>query len=166
MSIASPPADWVTAADLLERLGGIAPDRLRLRPAPGTATEQDLLDVYDREKCRCELVDGVLVEKAMGFQESALAMWLGQLLFRYYLEANDLGVLAGEAGAIRLMQGLVRIPDLSFVSWDRLPCGTLPDEPILGLAPDLAVEVLSPGNTRGEMQRKLREYFLAGVRLV
>ncbi len=73
MSIATPSGDWVTAADLLKRPGGIAPGRLRLRPAPGTATEQDLLDIYDREKCRCELVDGVLVEKVMGFPESALA---------------------------------------------------------------------------------------------
>ena len=34
------------------------------------------------------------------------------------------------------------------------------------LAPDLAVEVLSPGNTRGEMQRKLKEYFFSEVELV
>jgi Uma2 family endonuclease len=34
------------------------------------------------------------------------------------------------------------------------------------VAPDLAVEVLSEGNTPGEMQRKLRDYFQAGVRLV
>jgi Uma2 family endonuclease len=34
------------------------------------------------------------------------------------------------------------------------------------LAPDLAVEVLSEGITQDEMERKLKEYFLAGVRLV
>jgi Uma2 family endonuclease len=167
MSTAVPPAvDWVTAADLLKRLGGIGPSRLRLRPAPGTATEQDLLDIYDREKCRCELVAGVLVEKVMGYPESMLALWLAQLLYRHFLEVNDLGVLGGEAGPIRLMPGLVRIPDLSFVRWDRLPAGKIPSKPILGLAPDLAVEVLSRGNTRGEMARKVREYFLSGVRLV
>jgi Uma2 family endonuclease len=42
----------------------------------------------------------------------------------------------------------------------------LPSEPVPSLAPDLAVEVLSEGNTPGEMQRKLRDYFAAGVRLV
>jgi Uma2 family endonuclease len=166
MSPAAPRADWVTAADLLNRLGGIAAGRLRLRPAPGTATEQDLLDIYDREKCRCELVDGVLVEKVVGYPESMLALWLAHLLYRHFLEANDLGVLAGEAGPIRLEPGLVRIPDLSFVRWDRLPGGKIPAAPVLGLAPDLAVEVLSRGNTRGEMALKVREYFLAGVRLV
>jgi Uma2 family endonuclease len=39
-------------------------------------------------------------------------------------------------------------------------------EPIPGLAPDLVVEVLSESNTEGEMARKRREYFTAGVRIV
>src|SRR5262249_50656286 len=49
---------------------------------------------------------------------------------------------------------------------ERLPGEELPDEPIAELVPDLAVEVLSKRNTPKEMSRKLREYFLAGVRLV
>jgi len=84
-----------------------------------------------------------------------------------FLEEQDLGFAAGADGATRLMPGLVRVPDLSFVSWHQVPVrGVIPSEPILGLVPDLAVEVLSLGNTKGEMKRKLREYFLAGVRLV
>jgi hypothetical protein len=58
-----------TVADLLERLGGIPARRVRLRPTPGTATEQDVIEVHDREKKLCELVDGVLVEKVMGFEK-------------------------------------------------------------------------------------------------
>jgi hypothetical protein len=65
-----------TLADLLDYLGGIAPERVRLHPAPGTATEDDVLSVHDREGRLCELVDGVLVEKAMGFRESLLAATL------------------------------------------------------------------------------------------
>jgi Uma2 family endonuclease len=42
----------------------------------------------------------------------------------------------------------------------------LPADPIPAIAPDLAIEVLSKGNTPGEMTRKLRDYFRAGVRLV
>jgi Uma2 family endonuclease len=165
MSILSSGQDWVTAADLLERLGGIAPERLRLRPAPGTATEKDLLDIHRRERRLYELVDGVLVEKAMGFPESTVALWLGFLL-ENFLHHNDLGIVGGEAGTLRLMAGLVRIPDLCFVSWDRLPGHKVPSKPLLDVAPDLAVEVLSPGNTKKEMNRKIREYFLAGVRQV
>lgn len=67
---------------------------------------------------------------------------------------------------MRLAPGLVRIPDVAFFSWDRLPGRELPAEPIPDLAPDLAVEVLSQSNTEAEMKRKLREYFKAGVRLV
>ena len=60
----------------------------------------------------------------------------------------------------------VRIPDVCFISWDHFPNRQLPSEPIPALAPDLAIEVLSKSNTQAEMQRKLRDYFTAGVRLV
>jgi Uma2 family endonuclease len=165
MSIAAPTTEWVTAAELLERLGGIAPERLRLRPAPGTATESDLIDIHERERRLYELVDGVLVEKVMGYPESYLAKWIAMLL-EETIKVSRLGSVAGPDGAVRLMAGLVRIPDLSFVSWERLPGRRIPKQPILGLAPDLAVEVLSRGNTAGELALKVREYFLAGVRLV
>ena len=60
----------------------------------------------------------------------------------------------------------MRIPDVCFISWDRFPNRQLPPEPIPDLAPDLAIELLSKSNTEPEMQRKLRDYFAAGVRLV
>jgi Uma2 family endonuclease len=155
----------VTMAELLKQLGGISPHRVRLRPAPGKATERDLLALHNRTGRLYELVQGVLVEKIMGYPESLLALWLGHLV-QTFLDHQDLGILAGADGAMRLMPGLVRIPDISFVSWDRLPGREIPTEPIAGLAPDLAVEVLSGSNTKEEMERKLGEYFLAGVRLV
>jgi Uma2 family endonuclease len=151
--------------DLLEQLGGISPRRVRLRPPPGKATEKDLLAIRRREKRLYELVDGVLVEKVMGYPESSLAMDIGRLLGAF-LDQHDLGDLAGADATMRLMPGLVRIPDLSFVSWDRLPGRQRPTEAIPDLAPDLAVEVLSEGHTPAEMARKVREYFLSGVRLV
>jgi Uma2 family endonuclease len=67
---------------------------------------------------------------------------------------------------MRLFSALVCIPDVAFVSTNRLPGGRVPSEPIPDLVPDLAVEVLSPSNTKAEMARKRREYFEAGVRLV
>lgn len=60
----------------------------------------------------------------------------------------------------------MRLPDVAFVSWDRLPNRRIPDEPVPNVVPDLAVEVLSASNTLGEMARKRGEYFRAGVRLV
>src|SRR5688572_33054470 len=67
---------------------------------------------------------------------------------------------------MELFAGLVRIPDVAFVSWARVPGGRVPAEPVPHLAPDLAVEVLSESNTPREMARKRREYFRATVRLV
>lgn len=165
-----PPAASLTAvhgtlADLHERLGRIPLHRIRCHPAPGTAAEADVLVHFHGEKRLCELVDGVLVEKPMGYYESRLAICLGTLL-ENFLEAHDLGIVLGADATLRLAPGLVRLPDVSFVSWEHFPNRELPDEPIPDLVPDLAVEVLSEGNTAAEMERKLQEYFAAGVRLV
>jgi Uma2 family endonuclease len=155
-----------TLADLLEQLGGIAPDRVRFRPAPGTATEEDVLAIrHSPERRLCELVDGVLVEKAMGFRESYLAGILITILWAF-VRPRNLGIVTGADGMMRLFPGLVRIPDVAFLSWNRLPNRRVPTEPLPDLAPDLAVEVLSLGNTPGEMARKRQDYFAAGVHLV
>jgi Uma2 family endonuclease len=69
-------------------------------------------------------------------------------------------------GTIRLWAGRVRIPDVAFFSWDRMPGRRRPPEPIPTLAPDLAVEILSRSNTRAEMRLKRQDYFAVGVRLV
>ena len=97
----------------------------------------------------------------MGYWESVLAIELARLLGNF-VKRRKLGTLAGEAGMPRLSPGLVRIPDLSFISRARLAHDRLAHAPILPLAPDLAVEVLSEGNTPREMARKVREYFDAG----
>ncbi len=154
-----------TVADLLERLGGIPASRVRLVPTPGTATEQDVIDVHDRTNRLCELVDGVLVEKVMGFDESIVSLLLAGSLLNY-LKRHDLGKLIGADGMMRLFPGLVRIPDVAFISWKRYPKKTRKRGEIPTVAPDLVVEVLSKKNTPREMARKLDEYFRAGVLLV
>ncbi len=161
----APSRDIPTVADLLERLGGIPPQRMRYFPQPGTATEADVLEIEARENRLCELVDGVLVEKAMGYRESFLAVWIATELNKFIVPRN-LGLVTGADGMIRLFPGMVRIPDVAFVSWERVPGGRVPREPIPHLVPDLAVEVLSESNTGAEMTRKRHEYFEAGVRLL
>jgi Uma2 family endonuclease len=153
-------------AELMERLGGIPLERIRMEAAPGTATEKDVLAVRaSPERRLCELVDGVLVEKAMGIRESALAVFLAHLIHDF-LDKDALGIVLGADGMIRTFPDQVRIPDVSFISWDKLPSEEVPDEGIGSVVPNLAVEVLSPSNTKAEMDRKLRDYFLAGVELV
>lgn len=150
--------------DLLKQLGGISPHRVRLNPPPGKATERDVLNILDHENRLCELVDGTLVEKPMGVLESCLAGDILRLLGNFVAE-EDLGILTAPDGTLRLRLGLVRMPDVAFISWKQLPNRKYPNEPIASLIPDLAVEVLSESNTRGEMERKLKEYFLSGTQL-
>lgn len=150
-------------AEVLAAFDNIPGARIKLRPPPGTATEADWERLQDRGERLYELVDGTLVEKTMGVQEAFLAMDLGGIL-REFARKHNLGAVFGADGAARLMPGLIRVPDVSFVRWERFPePGKIPDQPALTLAPDLAVEVLSKSNTRGEMERKLKEYFLAGI---
>jgi Uma2 family endonuclease len=157
--------DPVTLDELVERLGGIPLSRILAQPAPGTATEVDLLEAERRYGRLYELVDGVLVEKTMGYRESILAGALIRILGNFVV-AQNLGVVSGADGSIRLFPGLIRVPDVAFASWDCFPEGMIPEEPIPTLAPDLAVEVLSKSNTPAEMKRKRREYFDSGVRVV
>jgi Uma2 family endonuclease len=155
-----------TIADLLAQLGDVSADRVRFAPPPGTATEQDVIAAQSGPDRRfCELVHGVLVEKPLGTKEALYATLLAYHLMRY-LDRHNLGLVLGADATVRLWRGRVRIPDVMFISWDRIPGGELPDEAIASIIPDLAVEVLSPSNTKAEMALKRQEYFTAGVRLV
>jgi Uma2 family endonuclease len=154
-----------TLADLFKRLGGVPADRVRFHPFPGTATVQDVIEVEQQEGKRCELVAGVLLEKAVGYTESILAGVVLELL-NAFVRRHNLGFVTGEAGTVELMPDLVRIPDVAFASWDRLPNRQRPTAPVPRLVPNLAVEVLSRSNTPGEMAAKRQDYFTAGVQLV
>jgi Uma2 family endonuclease len=158
------PEYW-SFADLQSHLGNVPADRIRLTPPPGYATEHDLVRLQESKEARCELIDGVLVEKAMGAFESALAIALGFFL-RAHLQKDRLGFVLGENGPVRTLVPQVRMPDVCFIRRDRFPDGKFPRVKIIPVAPDLAVEILSASNTRGEMARKLAEYFQAGTRLV
>jgi Uma2 family endonuclease len=154
-----------TAVDLVARFGAISLDRVRTIPLPGLATERDVIEIHDRENRLCELLDGSLLEKTMGGYESYLAALVCRVLGEF-VQKHDLGIVLGADGMLRLARGLVRIPDVSFISWQRLPGRVFPREDIWSLAPDLAVEIISHGNTNEEMDRKLHDYFAAGVRKV
>lgn len=153
-------------AELLHRLGDVPAERILARPAPGTALPSDVLRFCDGEPKRlCELVDGVLVEKAMGHRESRLAFWLG-IQIGMYLKTNPLGFLTGADGPYSLEEDQIRFPDVAFIKWEDVPPDADPGTPMPDWKISLAVEAISPGNTRDEMNRKLKDYFAAGVELV
>jgi len=149
---------------MLDDLGGIPPARICVDPTPGHATIEDLIRL-NGQGGMFELIDATLVEKAMGWRESLIASLLCELL-RQYLRHNNLGLVTGPDGFMRILKTQVRGPDVAFVSWQRLPEGKVPDAAVPEIVPDIAIEVLSEGNTYAEMSRKRREYFHAGVRQV
>jgi Uma2 family endonuclease len=155
-----------TVADLLRDLGDIPPERVRLDPPPGTATEADVIPYSEKDNTLYELVDGTLVEKAMGWGETDLEGWLYEILNDHVRE-HDLGKVYPGTGMIRLGKGRVRGPDLTVLLWDHVPT---PDQnekhPITRAVPDLVVEVISRSNTPKEMTRKRKEYFKAGIALI
>src|SRR5271166_3709331 len=147
-----------TVADLHRRFGPMLYSRIRHDPPPGLGTVNDVVRLNDHEDRLYARIDGILVEKTAGLLESGIAIKIARLLGNF-VDPRDLGIVTGADGAIELEIGLVRIPDVSFFSYGRMPGGKLPREPIPHLIPDLVVEVISASNTRKEMDEKLEEYF-------
>lgn len=81
-----------------------------------------------------------------------------------FVEENNLGGVYGP-DATFIIGDRDKIPDISFVSLERIP---LDDEPESKwyFAPDLAVEIISPNDIYSEVEDKIHEYFAAGVRQV
>lgn len=166
-SLPSAPGSGLAAdasmADLWALLGHVPLERIRLDPPPGKATEDDLLRT--ELEGVWELTDGTLVQKAVGQYESELACWIIARLHEF-LATHRLGKVFGPDGHVRLKPGKVRAADVAFVRFDRFPQGPRSRVAFLQIAPNLAIEVLSPSNTAKEMEKKRVEYFGAGVEQV
>ena len=135
-----------------------------------TMTADEFFDSPYAESC--ELVRGRVVPKGGRFE---IAMPTGakhgavtdelETRISYFVRENKLGkVFAAETGFI-LAEGTVRGIDISFVGNEKLAEFGIP-ESFFPTAPDLAVEVISPGNTFSEIQDKIEEYIAAGTKLV
>ena len=166
LQLPSTQTPYETLADLVTALGDVPLSRIHIKPAIGTATEADVIALAEQtNKILCELIDGVLVEKGMGSPESFLAGWLITHINNWIIAGGGGRALSPD-GMIRLSADQVRMPDVSYFRREQFASGRIPREAIWSLIPDLAVEILSPSNRPGEMQRKREDYFTAGVRLV
>lgn len=159
-----PPPE--TLADLVEQLGGVPLNRIRLRPLLGTAREEDIVASYKAgEKAIYELVDGVFVEKMWRLDAEAVIPRIVAVLHDHVTE-RGLGQVLEADLPMRFLPGLIRVPDVCFFPEDRLRGGDLPDELPLAIIPDLVVEVVDRSNTPNEMRRKREEYFEAGIQVL
>jgi Uma2 family endonuclease len=133
---------------------------------PGTLMTADELSHLHLPDKRTELVKGVLVvREPAGYRHGAVTMNLAGALHTFVRPRNLGRVLAAETG-FKLFSDpdTVRAPDVAFIRADRIP-----DPPPGGfpaMAPDLAVEVLSPDDRPGEVLQKVADWLDAGVRLV
>lgn len=156
-----------TPIDLASRFGDIPLSRIRFTPAPGLATEADVLAIHDRENRLYELVDGTLIEKTMGTYESLIAVRIATVLSNYFDATRPRrGFALGADGMLKLNPSLIRIPDVSVILGERVLPGSFPRHGVAQISPHLAVEVMSDGNTVAEMERKLDEYFDSNVQEV
>ncbi len=114
---------------------------------------------------RMELVRGELVEMSpVGLPQVRVVGLLVSWLVPFVGE-RKLGIVGPELGCILSRNpDVVRAPDISFISAARLREAN--QEGFFDGAPDLAVEVVSPGDRAAEMQEKISEYLRAGTRLV
>ena len=127
------------------------------------STIEDLLNTPEDGQ-KYELVDGEIIVSPAGMRHSEIAIHIGYLLKRH-VEDSPTGRVFGSDVGIILPNGNLRSPDVSFVSYDKLPKG---DTPVTfqEVVPDLVVEVLSPNDRMRQVADKIAEFLDAGVPLV
>ncbi|MGQ0643708.1 MAG: Uma2 family endonuclease [Gemmatimonadaceae bacterium] len=128
-------------------------------------TEEELLHLNLPNK-RTELVRGkLIVREPAGFRHGVVAGRLYEAITRH-VTSSGLGVVVAAETGFTLFRDpdTVRAPDVGFVARERVP-DPLP-RGFAALAPDLAVEVLSPDDRAGDVLEKVADWIQAGCRLV
>ncbi|GLC24437.1 Uma2 family endonuclease [Roseisolibacter agri] len=128
-------------------------------------TAEDLYGLPDDDQSY-ELVEGrLVVSEPPGMWHGALVMRIGTRLTAF-VDANSLGLVVAESGYVLSRRpDTVRGPDVSFIRTDRLPARAVAHRFYEG-APDLAIEIVSPGDRAGELAHKVQGYLRAGTRAV
>jgi Uma2 family endonuclease len=132
-----------------------------------TLTTADELLVMPDDGFRYELVKGELRRMPpAGSEHGAVIMNIGTPLDQF-VKAHGLGVVFGAETGFKITSDpdTVRAPDLAFIRRERIPTEGLPRGFWPG-APDLAVEVISPGDTYTEVEEKVSDWLDADTRMV
>lgn len=137
----------------------------QVQEAKKVYTRDDLRALYElpgNEDKRFELIDGEIYEvPAASFLHSVIAKIIMKLLM-LYAEPAGLGEVFPDGTGYDLPNGNSVLPDVSFIAADRVPAY----HGELRIAPDLAVEVVSPSNTQDALRKKIKGYLESGTRRV
>ena len=111
---------------------------------------------------RCEIVDGEVIVAGPSLNHQIISGNVNDPL-RAFVRGNQLGCVVYAPVDVVVQRDPLRVrqPDLLFISNER--AGIVQDDRIHE-GPDLVIEILSPGNNRGEMEGKLSDYARIGVR--
>jgi Uma2 family endonuclease len=121
---------------------------------------EEFLDLFMGREEIVELVRGsVIIEMAAQFDHEDLIAWL-LAIARYFAEERDLGKVVSSRMAVRIDDFTGRLPDLVFVRKERL--AIFQQRAIYG-APDLVIEVRSPGDRRSSVVELETDYRSLGV---
>jgi Uma2 family endonuclease len=152
------------ARPILGTLTNVMP-RVAVQRVP-LLTAEDFFDL-DVPDEKTELVDGkVLRTGPAGGEHGVIALRIGAWLLMF-VEQHQLGVVcAAETGFLAGRDpDTVRAPDAAFISRERMGEGR-PPKKFWPVAPDLAVEVVSPSERAEQVQERVRDWFAAGARAV
>lgn len=130
-------------------------------------TVEELWALPEKPGVRYELVAGELVEAPAAGARQGLIAALVYDLIRAFVREHDLGLVFPDGVGYILDRDpdLLRIPDVSFIAWARVPEEGIPEGFWPG-APDLAVEIVSPHDRANDVHDKVREYLESGTQLV
>ncbi len=127
----------------------------------------DELFLMPRDGFRYELVKGELRKMSPSGSEHVIVIARITVRLGSHIEANNLGFCFGAEGGFKIASDpdTVLAPDVAFVSHERVPESGITKKFWQG-APDLAVEVVSPGDTFNEVEEKVEEWLTAGANAV
>ena len=138
-------------------------DTMTTMKVQGPATLDDLLQC-PKDGRKYELVDGKIVVSPAGFHHAEIVIKIAYIIATF-LDASPIGRVLGDNLGISFPNGNLRSPDVTFVSYEKLPAGESP-EGFGQFIPDLAVEVLSPHDSLRHIGQKIGEFLESGVPLV
>ncbi|MCA1591109.1 MAG: Uma2 family endonuclease [Acidobacteria bacterium] len=127
----------------------------------------DELLALPKDGFRYELVKGELRQMSPAGSEHGAVIFNLSILLGQHIRANNLGQGFGAETGFKIASDpdTVRAPDIAFVKRERIPQAGIPKD-FWQIAPDLAVEVVSPGDTFNAVDQKVEDWLTAGTSMV